>query len=132
GRSPHDRARSASCAGPLGSSSAITLRRGTTARSIASTGWDQARQVNRKIRPLRLAAGTDYAGTLMLHVRAQGLDLLDPDDAAWLRATVADARPDLLLTGPIYKLAGGDPTEERTAKAVSAQLDYLRVQHGAL
>ncbi|HEX5349236.1 MAG TPA: site-specific integrase [Pseudonocardiaceae bacterium] len=39
--SPHDPVRSASCAGPLGSSSAITLRRGSTPRSIASTGWDQ-------------------------------------------------------------------------------------------
>lgn len=90
---------------------------------------NSAQQVSRKIRPLRLAAGDAYAGALLLHVRAQGLDLLDEDDAAWLRGTVADARPDLFMTGPIYKLAGGDPTEERTAKAVAAQLDHLRVTH---
>lgn len=88
------------------------------------------RQVHRKLRPIRITAGARYGGEMRLYVRPQGLDILDADDAAWLRALVATNKPDVLLTGPIYKLAGGDPTEERTAKVVAAHLDHLRAEHG--
>lgn len=90
---------------------------------------NSTRHVQRKLRPLRIAAGERYAGTMVLRVRAQGLDLLDGDDATWLRDLVNATRPDVLLTGPVYKLAGGDPTEERTAKTVAAHLDHLRAEH---
>lgn len=88
------------------------------------------RHVHRELRPLRVAAGKHYAGGLVLHVRSQGIDLLNVGDTAWLGQLAAAARPDVLITGPVYKLAGGDPTEEGTARAVAAMLDRLRVQHG--
>lgn len=91
---------------------------------------NSTRQVHRKLRPIRLAAGNAYTGGLMLHVRPQGLDLLDAEDTAWLRALVDATRPQIILTGPVYKLAGGDPTEERTARAVAVELDRLRVLYG--
>jgi hypothetical protein len=91
---------------------------------------NSSRQVHRKLRPIRAGAGDRYAGAMFVHVRPQGLDLLDAEDAGWLRALIDVTRPDILLTGPLYKLAGGDPTEERTAKVVAAHLDYIRATYG--
>ena len=86
------------------------------------------RQTRRKIRPLREAAGDRYKPEPGLHIRVRpgGIDLLDSDDGRWLLDLATDVRPDVLITGPIYKLAGGDPTEERTAKVVSMWLDRIR------
>lgn len=86
------------------------------------------RQTRRKIRPLRVAAGDHYKPEPGLHIRVRpgGIDLLDGDDGRWLLDLAAGIRPDVLITGPIYKLAGGDPTEERTAKVVSMWLDRIR------
>jgi hypothetical protein len=86
------------------------------------------RQVQRALRPLRAAAGDRYAGGMIVEVRVEGIDIFD-GDGAWLEALVAEARPDLLITGPSYKLASGDPTEEATARVVAAWLDKLRVQY---
>lgn len=87
-------------------------------------------QIRRKIRPLRLVAADRYKPTPGLHlrVRPQGLDLLNADDGHWLLELAKALRPDILITGPLYKLAGGDPTEERTAKAVSGWLDRIRTE----
>lgn len=86
-------------------------------------------QVGDALRPLRIAASDDYAGTMAVVVRPEGLDLLEPDDAAWFRGLVDHVQPELLLTGPLYKMAGGDPTEERTARTVAAHLDHIRAKH---
>ncbi len=90
------------------------------------------RQVRRKLRALRVQAGEQYqlAPGLHIRVRTEGLDLLDADDARWLTQVVGDIQPDLLITGPIYKLAGGDPTAEEPAKAATRWLDRLRVDIG--
>ena len=86
------------------------------------------RLVRRAFRTLAAAAGDAYQADPGLHVRVRpdGLDLLSGDDGPWLLQLVGGAAPDLLITGPLYKLAGGDPTEERTAKAVTAWLDRIR------
>jgi hypothetical protein len=90
------------------------------------------RHVKRKLRMLRLAAGMSYKPEPGLHVRCrpEGLDLLAGEDVRWLSGLVATLAPDLLVTGPIYKLAGGDPTEEATARAVVKTLDRLRADVG--
>lgn len=87
-------------------------------------------QVRRELRPLRLAAGDRYHTKPGLHlrVRPDGIDLLSPDDGRWLLDLALAIRPDILITGPIYKLAHGDPTEERTARTVTAWLDRIRVE----
>jgi AAA domain len=59
-----------------------------------------------------------------------GLDLLDHDDAEWLLDLVATTGPDLLMIGPLYKLAGGDPTEEQVARTVAAWLHRIRHDTG--
>jgi AAA domain/Toprim domain len=91
---------------------------------------NSSRQVQRALGPLRVAAGDRYAGGMFVRVRAEGIDLMDRDgDGAWLKALVAEARPDLLITGPSYKLSSGDPTEEGPAKIVASWLDKLRVTY---
>lgn len=88
------------------------------------------RQVHRKLRPIRLVAGGQYSrGAMNVYVRPEGIDLLDDIDVRWIRALVEDTAPNVLITGPAYKMAGGDPTEERTAKAVAMHLDYLRATY---
>lgn len=85
------------------------------------------RQSRRRFRPLRLAAG--LTGDDLPHwveVRPSGIDLLHLDEHAWLLGLVDQVQPDLLLTGPLYRMASGDPIEEKTAKAVSAALDRVR------
>lgn len=89
------------------------------------------RHVRRQLRPLRISAG----GRLNpdhLHVtsHAEGLDLLDPTDRSGLERLIADVQPDLVVGGPVYKLVGGDPTEEQPAKAAATLLDKLRIRHG--
>lgn len=52
------------------------------------------------------------------------------NDRGYLAEQVDAVRPDVLITGPVYKMAGGDPNEEKTAKAVSMILDKIRVAYG--
>lgn len=86
------------------------------------------RHVRRQLRPLRLQAGTAYETPpgLFVHVRPHGLDLLEREDAEWLLGLVTTVNPDLLMIGPLYKLAGGDPTEERPARVAAGWLDRIR------
>lgn len=83
-------------------------------------------QSRRRFRPLRLAAGLTPLDAHWVEVRSAGIDLLHLDEQAWLLALVDEVRPDLLLTGPLYRMATGDPTEEKTAKPVSVALDRVR------
>lgn len=89
-------------------------------------------QVKRELRPLRLRAGSQLAsGRLYVAVRPQGIDLYgDAASAAWLEARIRRATPDLIVLGPLYKLASGDPTSEEVARKVSSVLDDLRVRYG--
>lgn len=89
-------------------------------------------QVKRELRPLRLRAGRQLEpGRLYVAVRPQGIDLYgDAVSAAWLEARILRATPDLLILGPLYKLAGGDPISEEVARKVASVLDDLRVRYG--
>jgi hypothetical protein len=85
------------------------------------------RHVRRKLRPLRIQAGNAYNPLpgLHVHVRPQGLDLLQ-GDGGWLLDLTTTVTPDLFVVGPTYKLATGDPTEEAPARTVAAWLDRIR------
>ena len=87
------------------------------------------RQLRRWVRPLRIAAGDRYAGSLFVETLA-GLDLLDLDDRARLFEIVKSVDPDLLVTGPSYKMVGGNPVEEGPAALVAGCLDRIRHEHG--
>lgn len=85
-------------------------------------------QSRRRFRPLRELI--EYTpGQLMFELRPEGLDLSRPDAAAWLSSKITTNRADVLLIGPLYKLADGDPKDERLAKAVATTFDRLRTRH---
>lgn len=87
------------------------------------------RQSRRLYRALRTKAGHDLdPERLRIELRTAGLDLTTETDRQWLLDTANYVRPDLLLIGPIYKLANGDPTEEKSAKPVAMAIDALRDQ----
>ena len=94
----------------------FTLERITPVRVFLLDLENPRKLVRRKLRALRIAVGETIPN--------------QPDDVRWLRSAVDAIRPDLLITGPLYKLAGGDPTEERTARTVTGHLDRLRVDFG--
>lgn len=85
----------------------------------------------RQFRPLRLSAGTQLLpGFLAPVIWPAGIDLLQAADRKLLDDLLTTAGADLLIIGPSYKLAGGDPTSEETARAVTRTLDELRDRHG--
>lgn len=87
------------------------------------------RQSRRHYRPLRRRAGDRLDPNRMrIQIRVQGLDLTGPADRDWLSGICAAVNPDVLLIGPIYKLANGDPIEEKSAKPVALALDLVRAQ----
>lgn len=88
-------------------------------------------QTRRQLRPLLRATGDTppERGRLIPLVRPEGIDLLNLEDADWLRDRVAANRPDLLIIGPIYKMIGGNPIDEEPAKHATRILDALRTQH---
>jgi hypothetical protein len=87
------------------------------------------RQSRRRYRPLRIQAGGKLEPErLRIELRTAGLDLTTETDRDWLLDTARHVRPDLLLIGPIYKLANGDPTEEKSAKPVAMALDAVRAE----
>lgn len=87
------------------------------------------RQIYPKLHTLFLTAGARYGGGLVIAVRGEGLDL-SHGDGEILAAEVENARPDILITGPSYKMVAGDPTEEGPARLVAAHLDRIRSEYG--
>lgn len=89
------------------------------------------RQSRRRYRPLRAQAHNLDPDRLRIEIRVQGLDLTTGTDVTWLSHTVAAAQPDLIVIGPIYKLANGDPTEEASSKPVAMAIDRIRAESDA-
>jgi replicative DNA helicase len=70
--------------------------------------------------------GDDPSMNMWIEAIPQGLDLTKPDDEMWLVRTVAALQPDLLLTGPIYRLHAANPNDEEPARKVTQVLDRCR------
>lgn len=90
------------------------------------------RQIRRKMRPLVDLAndGNDLDRQMLFVVpRPQGLNLFDAPDLDWLGQQLDTHRPEVLIIGPLYKMADGDPTEEAHAKAISGAIDAVRVAY---
>jgi len=66
---------------------------------------------------------------LIIECKGDGLDLTGTADQQHLDRMIRHHRPDLLITGPIYKLANGNPNDEADVKPVAMFLDKLRVEH---
>jgi hypothetical protein len=85
------------------------------------------RQTAREFAPLVFTAGTTLAGNMLIPlIRPEGLDLLTRADCQWLAERIEANQPDLLIIGPLYKLALGDPVSEEVARHVAFVLDALR------
>jgi KaiC/GvpD/RAD55 family RecA-like ATPase len=110
----------------------FTLESITPIRVLLVDCENSPRQVKRATRPLRLRAGAQLdRGRVYFFVVPQGLDLYgQAADVAWLEARIKRTTPDLVIVGPIYKLATGDPISEEVARRVSAVLDRLQVHWG--
>ncbi len=87
-------------------------------------------KLQRQLAPLRAAAeGMDpHKFTVIAHDR--GLDLAGRADRRWLEERVLANRPEVLITGPLYKLHSGDPNEERPAAKLRDFFDDLRTRFG--
>jgi energy-coupling factor transporter ATP-binding protein EcfA2 len=88
------------------------------------------RQALRALRPLRIAAGHEADQRLHVAIHIEGLEINEHADAGRLAALIDHLKPDLVCGGPVYKLVGGDPTEEGPAKTAALTIDRLRATHG--
>lgn len=89
---------------------------------------NSGRQIHRKLHSIRQQAGDKYAGNLYLVTRPQGLDLSNGDGII-LETEIEETKPDVLITGPLYKLVGGDPSEEQSARLATQWLDKIRTKY---
>lgn len=88
------------------------------------------RLLRRELRTLKAAAGDAYdKGRLRIQHRPAGLDLTTSEGRDWLRVHIAADRPQLVVAGPLYKMATGDPTDDEVARSVAFFLDELRTAH---
>jgi len=93
---------------------------------------NSARELRRRLRPMRIKAGTRLARrTLFVYSKPEGLDLGgSEEDREWLRSTLRRTQAELLCAGPVYKLTDGNPNDEVDMKPVVAFLDELRCEFG--
>jgi hypothetical protein len=87
------------------------------------------RQVKRKVGALRATAGDRYGGTLRFVFR-HDIDLTREVGAIWLESLALNHHVDVLIIGPLYKLATGDPKDEQQARTVAGVLDQVRISAG--
>lgn len=89
------------------------------------------KQTRRKLRPLHAKVAHQLqSSNLIVHCKTEGIDLTTDDDRTWLDNLLAHHQPDLLITGPIYKMATGNPNDEQDSKPVAMHLDAMRARHG--
>jgi hypothetical protein len=106
----------------------FTIKQIRPVRVLLLDAENASRHLRAQLASLRAIAAP---ATGMLHVasRPEGLDLLADEDLRWVRAQLDAIRPDLLVAGPVYKLASGDPTREVDARLVAAVFDGLRATY---
>ena len=107
----------------------FTGARITPAKVLLLDLENSERQTRRALRPLRIQASTIDPRNLVIVCKPDGLDLTTPTDTAWLDRILTHHKPSLLVTGPLYKLAGGNPNDEVDAKPAALTLDTLRARH---
>jgi hypothetical protein len=92
------------------------------------------RHLRRALRPLLEHAQSIGrpvpAEGLFVESRPPGIDLTRPDDEAWLTRLCVQARPDLLVIGPLYRMHATDMAKEEPARHLTRVLDGLRARHG--
>lgn len=91
---------------------------------------NSSRQLRRQLTPLRKTAADGYqTGCFRIRIAPNGIDLLQGRHQDHLLQIVAANKPELLIIGPLYKLASGDPVKEEPAREVARVLDHIRSVH---
>lgn len=88
-------------------------------------------QVRRALAPMVRVASNRLGwdpSNLRIECRSE-LDLTQRHDSRWLIERVAANRPDVLITGPIYKLYSGNPNDEEPARKVARVFDMIRSKY---
>jgi len=90
-------------------------------------------QLRRKLRELRTVVcnltGDEYDPTRFRVIpQPQGINLLEPEYREWFYDRIEVNRPDLVVCGPLYRMAEGDPTSEADARIVAGTLDVARAK----
>lgn len=89
------------------------------------------RQVRRKVTALWPHVADHYVtGNLRFEFKPDGIDLTKGDAQTEFLRVVAAHRPDLVIGGPLYKMASGDPIKEEPARDVALCIDRARAEHG--
>lgn len=70
-------------------------------------------------------------GRFWIDLRPEGINLLDRQDIRWFMRRVEAVVPDLIVTGPIYKMHYGNPNDEEPVRAVATVLDRARALYGS-
>lgn len=98
----------------------------------AENGVGQSRRAYSRIAGLlgQFQPDAGWRKRLMIVCRPDGLELTG-DDQAWWERTCAAAAPDVIITGPVYRLAGGNPNAEEDVRNLVHVLDKARVRHNA-
>lgn len=92
---------------------------------------NSAQQVRRKMRSAYEAVGPFNHDMLRIVAHPRVIDVTTDAGWRWLAAQAADARPDLIVGGPIYRMyEGGDTSKDMggrdRARQVVTALDHLR------
>ena len=84
----------------------------------------------RKLRPLLIQASAEgypvKDTNMWLEIRPEGLDLARDKDVSWLLRRVAAIGPDVVLLGPLYRLAPRALNDDSDAAPVIATLNMIR------
>ena len=89
------------------------------------------RHMRRRMKPLwqiAMRANRDPGTRLRVLSHPSGVDLVRPDDQAFLLEQVSLAAPDVLVVGPLYRLYTGSVNDEDVARAVTVALDAARAR----
>ena len=66
---------------------------------------------------------------LRVEARPSGVNLLNRADRRWFTGKVAASKPDIIVTGPLYKLHAGNVKDEEPANEIAGYFDQLRAEY---
>lgn len=66
---------------------------------------------------------------MRIEVRPSGMDLLSRNDRRWFEELIIDAQPDVVLTGPVYKMYHGNQNDEELAAKFGEVIDDLKERY---
>jgi KaiC/GvpD/RAD55 family RecA-like ATPase len=107
----------------------FTLETIEPVRSLIVDLENSCEEVTRNLKRLRSCVEL-FNDNLTIHSRPQSMDILDDYDFEGFVRIIEEAKPNLVVVGPVYKMATGhDLRDDATATKFIMLLDKLRVQY---